>query len=1251
MAAELSDKKKNRDSPPLKTPILLCAGFVAGAGAITLLGWLIGSPFLSSLGSGTIPMAPSTALLFVLYAVALCLRSLPPHRWEPWAGRIIDSTGAAAALLLFILSSQGIYLEAEHPGLTIIHPAGEMIIGHMSPATALCFLLASGSFLSSSANRPRLTRLAGWLAGLLAGSGFVFTIAYVFGAPLLYGSDYIPPAALTSMTFLFLGSGLFAFALSPVWLARLQAESPPRTVLKISLLFSVLAACIIVIGLFTYRNYARHHQAEIARQLSTVAELKADELKQYREERRGDGALMLGNASFTALVRRYLKNPKDAANTRQLQEWLKKLQTHYQYDQIRLLDSQGVTSLSIPAGLEPVTKVIAQRLPEIFRSGQVTIQDFYRHDYNGMVYLAILVPILDYENGGQPLGLIALRIDPAKYLYPFLQRWPVPSQTAETLLVRREGREVVFLNELRFRKDTALQMHFPLSQTDLPATQAVLTRTGAFKGRDYRGKPVITNVRAIPDSPWFLVSKIDVREAYAPLRNQLWLTGGFVLVLLFGIGSILAFAWQRQRVAFFRERLETSAALKKLNRVYAVLSNINQIIVRVRDPQELFREACRIAVEDGGFRLAGICLLDKDSGAFRREADAGREEGYLAKLCATPENILSEQGPTGAAVREGRYSVVNDIEDDELFAPWRAEALACGYRSLAAFPLVVFGEVRGAISFYADEPQFFNANEVKLLDELARDISFALEFSEQEKSRRKAEAALRESQQLFASIANTSPALIWMSGLDKGLLWFNQPWLAFTGRTIEEELGDGWAAGVHPNDLPHCLQVYTEAFEARQPFAREYRLRRHDGEYRWLFAQAQPRYDAAGAFAGFIGSSLDISEHRNLEGQMRHAVKMESIGTLAGGVAHDFNNILTAIIGYGQLTLMTMAPDDPQRLNIQHMLEGADRAARLTKDLLLFSRKQISERKPVNLNEIISTVEKFIVRVIGEDIVCQIHLPEKPLSVLADSHQLEQVLMNFATNARDAMPTGGTFSITAEEIILHRDFIAAHGFGTPGAYALLTVADSGHGMDEKTRNRIFEPFFTTKEVGKGTGLGLAVTYGIIKQHEGYINVYSEPGQGATFRVYLPLTSTKAPAEKSPVEEETPPQGTETILVAEDDGALRTLTKTVLNQFGYKVIEAVDGEEAVRKFSENQAVIQLLLLDIIMPKMNGREAFEAINKIRPGIKTIFMSGYAPETIREKAGLGDFVPLLAKPLSPTELLQKVRETLDQQPASAN
>jgi CheY-like chemotaxis protein len=327
------------------------------------------------------------------------------------------------------------------------------------------------------------------------------------------------------------------------------------------------------------------------------------------------------------------------------------------------------------------------------------------------------------------------------------------------------------------------------------------------------------------------------------------------------------------------------------------------------------------------------------------------------------------------------------------------------------------------------------------------------------------------------------------------------------------------------------------------------------------------------------------------------------------------------------------------------MLEASDRAAHLTKDLLLFSRKQAVAKKPLDLNLIVAKAEKFLTRIIGEDIACKTILQEAPIMISADDYQLEQVLMNLATNARDAMPHGGALTITTETILLTEEFVSVHGFGKTGAYALISVTDNGCGMDDTMRLRIFEPFFTTKEVGKGTGLGLAVTYGIIKQHDGYINVYSEPGTGSTFRIYLPVISALAAGEDRAQAEEVSVGGTETILIAEDDKSVRAMTKSLLTEFGYKVIEAVNGADAVKKFTEYRDPVDLLLFDLIMPKMNGKEALDEIRKIRPEIKVIFSSGYAPDTIRQKTSLADGVHLITKPAPPTELLRKVRQVLDE------
>jgi nitrogen-specific signal transduction histidine kinase/ActR/RegA family two-component response regulator len=388
----------------------------------------------------------------------------------------------------------------------------------------------------------------------------------------------------------------------------------------------------------------------------------------------------------------------------------------------------------------------------------------------------------------------------------------------------------------------------------------------------------------------------------------------------------------------------------------------------------------------------------------------------------------------------------------------------------------------------------------------------------------------------------------------------------------------------------------------------------------------------------------DINEYKKLEAQLQHAQKMESIGTFAGGIAHDFNNILTVIIGYAQLTIMNMSEGNLYRQNLEQIFAAADRAAHLTSDLLLFSRKHVSDKKNIDLNDVIKSVNKLLLRIIGEDISFRTVLADKDMPVFADAHHLEQVLMNLATNARDAMANGGDFTIAVEQAKLDHTFIAAHGSGNPGVYGVLTVTDTGMGMDEDTQKHIFDPFFTTKEIGKGTGLGLSVIFGIVKDLDGFINVYSEPGKGTTFRIYLPLITAITGKEEIKSNEKQPARGVETILLAEDDVIVRNMAMAMLESFGYEVITAVDGEEAVQKFRENRELIQLLLFDMVMPNKNGKDAYDEIRKINPDIKVIFASGYATDTTNMNAPANETVMLISKPYLPTNLLAMVRRVLD-------
>ncbi|MEK6791981.1 MAG: PAS domain S-box protein [Deltaproteobacteria bacterium] len=391
---------------------------------------------------------------------------------------------------------------------------------------------------------------------------------------------------------------------------------------------------------------------------------------------------------------------------------------------------------------------------------------------------------------------------------------------------------------------------------------------------------------------------------------------------------------------------------------------------------------------------------------------------------------------------------------------------------------------------------------------------------------------------------------------------------------------------------------------------------------------------------GFIE---DITRKKSLEDQLRHSQKIEAIGRLAGGIAHDFNNILTATIGYGNILLRKRGDDPVVRSYVDNILTLSDRAASLTQGLLAFSRKQVINLQPIDINEALRRVEQILHRVIGEDIELKCALAGPELTVMADAAQIEQVFFNLAANARDAMPKGGRLTITIGVVEVDNDFIRAHGYGEGGSYALITFADTGAGMDEETRKKIFEPFFTTKELGKGTGLGLAIVYGIIKQHNGFINVYSEPGRGSVFKIYLPLAALPAEEPRAKVHAAMK-GGTETILLAEDEAEVRQVTRNMLEEFGYRVIEAANGEEAYAKFAEHKESIGLVILDVIMPRKNGMEAYDEIKRLKPDARALFVSGYAADTALAEYVAAGKVDFMSKPVAPGDFLRKIREVMD-------
>ncbi|MDO9566113.1 MAG: response regulator [Candidatus Desulfaltia sp.] len=425
---------------------------------------------------------------------------------------------------------------------------------------------------------------------------------------------------------------------------------------------------------------------------------------------------------------------------------------------------------------------------------------------------------------------------------------------------------------------------------------------------------------------------------------------------------------------------------------------------------------------------------------------------------------------------------------------------------------------------------------------------------------------------------------------------------------------------------------------------------------KWLFFAAAPLIEQQGKIIGAIETFQDITERNSMEDQLRQSQKMEAIGTLAGGIAHDFNNLLTVIIGNAELLLMKTIEDESLCKGIKEIKKSGDKAASLTRQLLAFSRKQMIKPEVLNLNKEIKNAEKMLKRIIGEDIELQTVLEPEVWKVYADSGQINQVIMNLVVNAKDAMsncadseaggPQGGKLTIETANADLNANYFREHAIkGAPGPYVMLAISDTGSGMDEKIKEHIFEPFFTTKEVDKGTGLGLSTAYGIVKQSNGFIWVYSEPGKGATFKIYLPKIEegVEAEGEKQPYVEHL--GGSETVLIVEDNASVLNFAKKVLDQRGYRILVAENGEDALKIGKEHEGQIDLMITDVVMPKMGGKEAATRLQSLYPRIKVLYMSGYTDQAIIYHGVLMPGLNFIEKPFTPEGLARKVRQTLDQ------
>lgn len=570
-------------------------------------------------------------------------------------------------------------------------------------------------------------------------------------------------------------------------------------------------------------------------------------------------------------------------------------------------------------------------------------------------------------------------------------------------------------------------------------------------------------------------------------------------------------------------------------------------------------------------------------------------------------------------------------------------------RAMAGVPLKSGDNIVGVLGVaFLDEGVTLSEEQLDLLAQFGELASLALENARlNDESKREIAERIKAEANLckFSVAVEHSPLSIVITNTSGTIEYVNQHFTNLTGYSMKEVIGHNSSILKSGETSKEEYREMWETILAGGEWRGEFYNRKKDGGLYWEQAYLSPIRDDSNRITNFIAIKEDITERKLLENQLRHSQKMEAIGQLAGGIAHDFNNILTAIIGYASIMQLKLADDSPLKKNAEQIAATAERGATLTQGLLAFSRKQATNPVLVNLNEVLGRVHQLLLRLISEDIDLEIILSPQALPVMADSVQIEQVLMNLATNARDALPNGGSIVVTADKIRMDSDFVLSSGFGQPGEYALLTFTDNGEGMGDDVVKHIFEPFYTTKELGKGTGLGLSIVYGIIKKHGGYITCESRIGAGTCFHVYLPLLTEPASfEEKVTAVSSMPDNGVDVILVAEDNDIARDFSKDVLEEFGYSVLLARDGEETLEVFKENLDRIDLIILDVIMPKLKGRDVYDAVKAIAPSTKILFCSGYSKEDIVSQGAMEQGMNFLAKPFTPKELLIKIREVLD-------
>lgn len=1048
-----------------------------------------------------------------------------------------------------------------------------------------------------------------------------------------------------------------------------------RVTLIFPTVITIALACILFLMLSMLQTYVKK---SISSHQYQILSLLADDIDQRIAENHDTLAVIAGR-----VTREMAGSPKQAL------EYLQSQSEHLTYfdNGLYLFDHEGRIIADTALGLartgqdysfrEYLKQTITTRKPFLsdpFESAQ-------QHHHPAITFT---VPVFDRE--GSLIAVLGGSVDMTR-----------SSLDGKLSRVRLTKGGYVYL----FNKDRMMISHpdkTRIMKRDVPpgANRLFDRAIGGFEGTDEtvtsRGQHTLSSFKHLRTKNWIIAANYPVAEAFEPLNK---LRKAFLIIL--PLLSLATFWFMRRHLkrltdpiinltrqveGLHLKRNEDRRVPSQGGDEVAILGRAFNGLIIENDRQ---REKLQIDLErqeliDSQLQrqneylqalhettLGLIKRLDVTSLLQAIVARSGRLVGtehcflYLVNSSGTELNMVYQSGIYDALIHHpvkpgegisGRVWVSGEpvnVDDYNLWDGRLPDEDRDILHAMAGVPLKVADEVVGVLGLaFIDRGVVFNDQQMEVLAQFGELASLALENARlnEESQRELAERKRAEEHLRKLSVAvDQNPVSIVITDTSGTIEYVNPHFTKLTGYTSEEAVGENPGILKTGETGSEEYRQLWETILSGGEWRGEFHNRKKNGDLYWEQALIAPIRDSNHAITHFIAIKEDITERKQLEGQLQHAQKMDAIGQLAGGIAHDFNNILTAIVGYASIMQLKLPDGSPLKKNAEQITATAERGASLTQGLLAFSRKQALNPVVVDLNEIINRVHQLLLRLISEDIHLEINLECKGLPVLADSGQMEQVLMNLATNARDAIRQGGAITITTEAVTLDSDFVLARGFGTPGRYALMTFTDSGVGMEADIMEHIFEPFYTTKEMGKGTGLGLSIVYGIIKKHNGFILCHSTTGLGTIFQIYLPLLdSIPAEAKEKVAEKVEDVHGRGYILLVEDNESTRVLGREILEEFGYSVLEAVDGEDALDKFRDQCVRIGLVILDVILPKMNGREVCDAIRNVDPNMRILFCSGYSREVVVGQGVMEEGMNYLSKPFTPKELLMKIREVLD-------